>query len=70
MVFILSFLATAYTCITFGVSCKPFKANWEDVPGSKCLSKDFIVITNQVNAGINNLDGSALVLKIFTVMLI
>ena len=69
MVFLVSFLATAYTCITFGVSCKPFKANWEDVPGSKCFSKDLIVITNQVNAGKNYLDQSALPLRTFSVRL-
>ena len=49
--FLINFLATAYTCITFGVSCIPFKANWDTVPNSKCFSKDVLVITNQVNAG-------------------
>ena len=50
VVFLLSFLVTLYTCIAFGVSCIPFKANWETVPNSKCFSKDVLVITNQINA--------------------
>lgn len=51
LAFLINFLVTAYTCITFGVSCIPFNANWDTVPNSKCFSKDFLVITNQVNAG-------------------
>lgn len=49
--FLISFLVTVYSCVTFGVSCIPFKANWEQIPGAKCFSKDLLVITNQVNAG-------------------
>ena len=49
-VFSVNFIVTAYTCITFGVSCRPFRANWMTVPNSKCFSVDVIVITNQVNA--------------------
>ena len=49
--FLISFLVTLYSCIIFGLSCVPFKANWEHIPGSKCFSKDLLVTTNQVNAG-------------------
>lgn len=49
--FLVNFVVTLYTCITFGVSCIPFKANWETVPNAKCFSKDVLVITNQINAG-------------------
>lgn len=51
VVFLVSFLVTLYTCISLGVSCRPFKANWETVNNSKCFSKDLVVITNQINAG-------------------
>ncbi|KAL8689577.1 MAG: hypothetical protein Q9218_004781 [Villophora microphyllina] len=51
-VFLVNFLVTAYTCVTFGVSCIPFKANWESVPNSKCFSKDVLVVTNQINAAL------------------
>ena len=51
LAFLMNFLVTAYTCIAFGVSCIPFKANWDTVANSKCFSKDVLVITNQVNAG-------------------
>lgn len=50
-VFLVNLLVTTYTCVTFGVSCIPFKANWDDVPNSKCFSKDVLVITNQINGG-------------------
>ncbi|KAL8896845.1 MAG: hypothetical protein Q9207_007510 [Kuettlingeria erythrocarpa] len=50
--FLINFLVTLYTCITFGVSCIPFKANWDTVPNAKCFSKDVLVITNQINAGL------------------
>ena len=49
--FLMNFLVTAYTCITFGISCIPFDANWDTVPDSKCLSKDVLAITNQINSG-------------------
>lgn len=51
LAFLTNFLVTAYTCVVFGISCHPFKANWEDVPNSKCFSKDVLVLTNQINGG-------------------
>ena len=52
LVFIINFLAIAFTCVMFGVSCIPLMANWDDtVPNAKCFSKDLLVITNQINAG-------------------
>ena len=51
LAFAINFLVTLYACITFGVSCRPFRASWEDVPNSKCFSTNLLVITNRVNAG-------------------
>ena len=51
LAFLVNFLVTAYTCITFGISCIPFNANWDTVPNSKCFSKDLVVLTNQINGG-------------------
>ena len=50
MAFLMNFLVTAYTCITFGISCIPFRANWDTVPKSKCFPKEVLAITNQINA--------------------
>lgn len=55
MAFLMNFLVTAYTCITFGISCIPFKANWDSIPDSKCFSKEVLAITNQINAGRSSL---------------
>lgn len=52
---LVNFLVTAYTCVTFGVSCISFKATWDPVPGSKCFPKDVLVITNQINGGMTYL---------------
>ncbi|KAL8890164.1 MAG: hypothetical protein Q9215_002639 [Flavoplaca cf. flavocitrina] len=52
VVLLVNFAVTAYTCIMFGVSCIPFKANWEDVPNAKCFSKDLLATTNQINAAL------------------
>ena len=49
--FIINFLATAYTLFMLGFFCVPFRANWATVPNSRCLSKDVLVFTNQINAG-------------------
>ena len=49
-VFFVNFMVTLYTCIAFGIFCRPFKANWMTVPNSKCFSIDVIVITNQINS--------------------
>ena len=51
LAFAINFLVTLYACITFGVSCRPFRALWEDVPNSKCFPTNLLVITNRVNAG-------------------
>ena len=51
LAFLINFLVTVCSCIMVGVSCIPFNANWNTVPNSKCLSKDTLVITNQINAG-------------------
>lgn len=51
LAFLINFLITVYACVAFGVSCIPFRANWETVPNSRCFSKNLLVITNQVNAG-------------------
>ena len=51
LAFLINFLVTAYTCITLGISCIPFKANWDSVPNPKCFSIDVVVITNQINGG-------------------
>lgn len=51
LAFLTNFLVTAYTCVMFGVSCIPFRANWDAIPTSKCFSKELLEITNQVNAG-------------------
>ena len=37
--------------VSYGLSCIPFKAWYEPVPGARCFSKDKLVITNQVNGG-------------------
>ena len=50
-VLLVNFVVTAYTCIMFGVSCIPFKANWEAVPEAKCFTKNLLATTNQINAG-------------------
>ena len=48
---LINLLVTIYACFVFGFSCIPFQANWDDdIPNSKCFSKDLIVIANQVNA--------------------
>lgn len=50
--FLVNFVVTLYTCITFGVSCIPFKANWDTtITNAKCFSNQVLVITNQINAG-------------------
>ena len=41
---------TLISCISYGLSCVPFRAWYENVPGSTCFSKHKLVITNQVNA--------------------
>ena len=48
--FCVNFFVTLYSCITFGISCIPFEANWKTIAGSKCFSKNYLVVTNQVNA--------------------
>ena len=55
LAFLINLLVTAYTCIMFGVSCIPFNASWDTVPGSKCFSKDLLATTNQINAGMTYL---------------
>ena len=51
MAFVLNILVTAYACVIYGVSCIPFDANWREMPGSRCMSVNVIVLTNQINAG-------------------
>ncbi|KAL9003048.1 MAG: hypothetical protein Q9188_004060 [Gyalolechia gomerana] len=51
--FLVNFAVTLYTCITFGVSCIPFKANWDTtIANAKCFSNQVLVITNQINAAL------------------
>ena len=54
-IFLFNFLVTLESGIAFGISCIPFRANWDEVPNSKCLPVDILVITNQVNASKSHL---------------
>lgn len=51
ILFFLNFAASLVGLISFGLSCTPFEANWNEVPGSRCYSKNLIAITNRVNSG-------------------
>lgn len=50
VMFLVNFVISAFACLTFGLSCRPFKANWDAVPSKHCFSKKLLVIVNQVNA--------------------
>ena len=47
----LNFAITILGTVSYGVSCIPFRANWQIIPGAKCYSKDLLVITTRVNGG-------------------
>ncbi|CAO1601331.1 hypothetical protein XANCAGTX0491_004999 [Xanthoria calcicola] len=51
-VLLVNFVVTAYPCIMFGVSCIPFKANWEAVPEARCFTKNLLATANQINAAL------------------
>ena len=54
---IVNLAITLLAGISYGVSCSPFRANWDSIPGGRCHSKDVTVITTQINGG--KLDPSA-----------
>ena len=37
--------------ISYGLSCIPFRAEWDYVPDANCYSKDTLVIVSVVNGG-------------------
>ena len=47
--FFLSFAVTMIATIMYGLACIPFRAVYESIEGSKCYSKDLLVIAAQVN---------------------
>lgn len=49
-IFFINFAITVLACVMFGISCVPFKADWDAVPNSKCFPKKLLVVTNQVNS--------------------
>lgn len=55
LLFAVNFVVTAYACLMFGISCVPFRANWQAVPDTKCFSKKILTMANQINAGNNPL---------------
>ncbi|KAI9696360.1 MAG: hypothetical protein M1820_008202 [Bogoriella megaspora] len=52
-VFLINFVITLFACLSFGLSCRPMKANWDAIPNAHCFSKELLVITNQVNAALS-----------------
>ena len=49
--FILNVIITLIATVSYGVSCIPFRAGWENVPNAKCVSKNVLVATQKVNGG-------------------
>jgi hypothetical protein len=53
VLFFLNFAITAVACVTYGVSCIPFKAVYDtSVQGAQCFSKDRLVIVTQINGAL------------------
>ena len=50
-VILVNFAISAYANIVYGLSCRPLKSNWTEVPDAKCMSPRTLVITSQINAG-------------------
>ena len=51
VLFFLNFAVTLVGCVTYAVSCVPFKAVYDtSIKGAKCYSKDQLVIVTQLNA--------------------
>lgn len=46
-----NFAITIVVTVSYGLSCMPLRAEWENIPGAKCYSKDVLVITSIVNGG-------------------
>ncbi|KAI4234516.1 MAG: hypothetical protein L6R40_006721 [Gallowayella cf. fulva] len=53
LLFAVNFVVTAYACLMFGISCVPFRANWQAVPDTKCFSKKILTMANQINAALS-----------------
>ena len=49
--FTLNIAITLVGTVSYGFSCIPFRAWYQEVPNSKCFSTHNLVITNQVNGG-------------------
>ena len=48
--FFLNFAITVIACVSYGVSCRPFRANWDKtIPDAKCLSDHILIVSQQVN---------------------
>ena len=47
----INFMVTLFATISYGLSCIPFRANWDHVPGAKCLSDTFIDAAQIANGG-------------------
>lgn len=50
LAFSINIAITILATVTYGISCIPFKANWQDIPNARCLPKNVLVIVNQVNS--------------------
>ncbi|KAL9087210.1 MAG: hypothetical protein Q9159_003777 [Coniocarpon cinnabarinum] len=50
--FVLNVIITIIATVSYGVSCIPFRAAWQEVPGSKCFSKKVLVATQKMNGGL------------------
>ena len=49
--FALNIAITLIGTVSYGLSCIPFRAWYQEVPNAKCFSTRNLVITNQVNGG-------------------
>ena len=47
--FFVNFAITVIGTVSYGVSCRPLRASWENVPGGKCYTRNLLVITTRVN---------------------
>lgn len=49
--FALNIAVTLIGTVSYGLSCIPFRAWYQEVPNARCFGTDKLVITNQVNGG-------------------
>ncbi|KAI9694315.1 MAG: hypothetical protein M1820_009039 [Bogoriella megaspora] len=49
LAFFLNFAITLIACVCYGVRCTPFRAAYEEVPGSHCKSDTLLIASQQAN---------------------